>query len=154
MALPSFTLTGNLQEILGDVIGDELAETDLSRAIVQLQCNVPEDALIVWNDVAYVVQPVNALVDTDGNILNEDGDPLLLLAEDAGLSISDLQWRINISIPASSTPPLPGKRLRPWWIDAGEDGDIIDLSQIAPVPGTSVHPVTDAPPVLIDGGSL
>lgn len=142
MALPSFTLTGNLKEIVSDVDTGELTEAVLSRASIVFESNVGSDTLITWEDTAYAVEAIVGRIDTTGAIVNIDGAPLELLAQDDGLNVTGLQWRVSITIPTSSIPPLARKQIRPFWIDAPNDGDTVDLAEVLPVPGLAIQGVT------------
>lgn len=142
MALPSFVVTGNMKEILGDVEGTDLVETAMTRARIRFTDNVASDLFILWEGTLERHEPlVIGYVDTDGNLTLENGDPVRLLANDPGLSFTGLQWQVNIDLPASAIPPLSSAKMRSWWIDAGADGETVNLGTTAPVPGTAVHGV-------------
>lgn len=142
MPLPNFTVTGNLKEILGDVLSGELIESALSQARVEFQSNIPLDAFIKWDDTMYRVLPIMARVDTDGEIVNDEGDPVLLLAQDDGLSVRGLQWHVKVVLPAQVLPPSPFGNMRTWWINAGTDGQTVDLESTLPAVSTAVSSVT------------
>jgi hypothetical protein len=154
MPLPSFTLTGNLSEIAGSVIDGELDDVALSRAQIMCTSNVPDDTLIAWQGRAFRVIPVPGRVDTSGDIVNEYGDPLLLLAQDDDLSITGLQWQISIKIPASVIPSSPSAAVRSWWIGAGEPGETIDLTEVLPAVQAPLYPSNDNGSTVYDGGVL
>lgn len=142
MPLPNFVVTGNLKEILGDVAGTELVETAMTRARVRFTNNVASDIFILWNGTLERHEPlVIGFVDTDGNLTLENGSPVRLLANDPGLTFTGLQWQVSIDLPASAIPPLSSAKMRPWWIDAANDGQTINLGTTAPVPGADIHGV-------------
>lgn len=145
MALPSFVATGNLKEVLGNVSGDELVESILEQAIIECRSNVPLDALVKWGGTMYRILPVPARVDVDGNIVTPTGDPLRLVAQDDGLSIRNLQWQIIITIPYQVIPPSPSGQIKSWWIDAGIDGETVDLETTLPVFASPYKIITQGP---------
>lgn len=147
MALPNMIVTGNLKDIMGDVIGSEIAESALSQARVQFVANHPPDAFIRWGDTLYrMPTPINARVNTDGDIVfvDEDGDesPVRLLAQDDGLNIRGLQWQVRIDIPEQVLPPVSGGRMRSWWIEAKADGETSDLKTTIPAVATPIYGVS------------
>lgn len=142
MALPSFVATGNLKEILGDVASGELVETAMTRARIRFTNNIPSDLFILWNGTLERHEPlIIGYVDDAGNLTLEDGSPVRLLANDPGLTFTNLQWQITVDLPASAIPPLSSARMRSWWIDAAADGATVNLGTTAPVPGADVHGV-------------
>lgn len=130
--LPSFIATANLKEVLGDVDDDELVEEALSRAAAELTSNVPPDAFVKWEGNLKRIETVYGRFDTDGNLVNKDGGPLKLLAQDDGLNIRGLQWRCHISIPQSVIPPAPSGMMRSFWFNASGDGTTLNLNTVVP----------------------
>jgi protein involved in polysaccharide export with SLBB domain len=150
MALPSFAVTGNLQEILGDVASSELVESALSRARITFKPNVPEDLFVTYAGSMYRILPVSAVVDTDGDIVLPDAGPVRLVAQDEDLNIDNLQWQFRVELPSQVIPPLSSGRMRSWWFWAENDGVTVDLTDVAPVVAVDVQNVITG---SIDGGS-
>lgn len=117
MALPSFTVVGNLFDILGNVDGSEISPNPLGagkRQKITFTPNVPINQLVVFDDASYRVKPVEAEVMSDGSI-KRNGEDVLLLANDDGLSVEGLQWRVDVA------------GMKTFWFDAPEDGETVDL---------------------------
>lgn len=137
MPLPSFTVTGNLLELLGNTAGSEIVGNGLGGGIpaqVIFNSNVPANAFVIWDSDLYRVSPVVATVKTDGEILR-DGEPVQLLANDPGLNVEGLQWFVDIG----------HARLV---FDAPLDGDTVDLASAVPV---AQLPVTVLPSLTVAG---
>lgn len=119
MALPSFTFTGNLFDLLGNVDGSEISPNPLGagrRQKVTFTSNVPINQLVVFDGASYRVKPVEAEVLSDGSI-KRNGETVLLLANDEGLNVEGLQWRVDVA----------GMTV---WFDAPADGQSVDLKDI------------------------
>jgi hypothetical protein len=153
-ALPSFTVTGSLFDLLGNVTGSELAENGLgggTPASVTFTSNVPSNKAVVWEGRIERVRPVVAKVASDGT-LSRNGDTVRLLANDAGLNVTGLQWRVDIS------------GIEPFPFDAPTDGGTVDLGTVIPAPNLPVvgvpvevgawGDITGRPPNLIAIGGL
>lgn len=155
MALPNFVLAADIREILGGLTGSELTETAATRAVISLTSNYPSDFPLSWEgSIERLEQPIIARVDTDGDLVNSEGDPLRLLARHEDL-VPNLQWQVSITFPSQAIPPLANRALRHWWIDAGEDGDTIDLANTTPVVGVPGHGSSGGGGSgVIDGGEL
>lgn len=128
MALPSFTVTGNVFDLLGNVAGGEIVGNGLggaTLATVTFTPNVPANYFVRWDGDLYHLNEVVATVNGDGSI-TRNGDPVQLLANDAGLSVEGLQWQVY----ASNTVR--------FWFDAPTDGSTVDLGSVAPVPNLPV----------------
>lgn len=133
MALPKFTVVGNLNDILDTTVAGEIAETAWTSAYVLLVSNVTE-GVVTWNGKVYDRPPsIKAVVGSDGNI-TVGGQPVKALANDAGLNVSGIQWRCDIK-------SGPNKVLASFWFDAKANGETIDLASVAHVPPTSVNHV-------------
>lgn len=124
MPLPSFTFTGTLQDIIGntnlsELVGNTFGAGDIDVATVTLVSNVPINSFVIWDGVAHRVKPVTAQVTADG--ITRSGEPVLLLANDAGLSVDGLQWTCYVQGMTGFTFTAPA------------DGATIDLATVAPV---------------------
>lgn len=141
MALPSFTVTGNLREILGD---DEAAAT---RARVTFTADIYPRRMLRYGDTLYPPPaPLTAIVNDAGDVvLNEDDEPVTLLARDDAL-ITDLRYRVSITLADPSGPisGLPGRKMKPWIFYAPDDSYTIDLGSTGIIlfiyPGSSLYP--------------
>lgn len=136
MSLPSFTAVGFFKEILGDVLDDELVETAMARARINLTSNWPNDFPVVWDGVVERLdEPVQARIDSDtGELVDRNGDPLQLLAADVAIS-TNLQWRIEVVLPADPLSGLKDASLAPWWFNAGTNGTTVDVGAAVAIPG-------------------
>lgn len=138
MPLPSFTVTGTLLDLLGNVTGSELLPTALGsgrleRPKVVFTPNVQPDHFVLFEDDIHRVGPVTADISTDGS-LNRQGELVRLLANDPDLSIEGLQWRVDIT------------GMKSFWFDAPTDGGTINLGTVAPVAFTQAQGITAGPP--------
>lgn len=133
MPLPSFDLTGNLNDILPTPVAGEIAEQAWTSAYVLLVSNITEGVL-TWGGKTYNrPPPVKAQVGSDGSI-TIGGLPITLLANDSGLNVSGVQWQCKIK-------SGPNKVLASFWFDAKADGETVDLASVAHVASTSVNHV-------------
>lgn len=137
MPLPSFTVTGDLFNILG-VDASELASPTLNGTIT-FTPNVPTDSFVTWEGHLYRVAPIPARITGSGITYN--GQPVLLLANDAGLSVTGLQWHVEIVVkpdPGSGTTAT----MKDFWFTAPADGATIDLAAVTPAPNVGAQGVT------------
>jgi hypothetical protein len=133
MTLPSFAVTGGegLFDLLGNVASSEIvgnglcAGTAPAPAQVTFTSNVPVNEFVTFADALYRVDPVVATVGSDGS-LTRNGEPVRLLANDGGLSVTGLQWQATIG------------NMKPFWFDAPTDGGTVDLASVAPVPNVPI----------------
>src|SRR4029077_16510642 len=122
MSLPSFTITGNALELLGNVVGSEIVGNGMGGATlakVTFVSNVPENRFITGGDDNLVkVGEVVASVGTDGAVLRE-GETVRLLANDAGLGgfTGTISWTVTIG------------GMRPFTFTAPGDGETTTLKQ-------------------------
>lgn len=152
MPLPSFVATGTLNEVLGEVASNELVQDAASRAIISVTSNWPSDFPLVWDgEINWLQQPVFARVNNSGEIVNEDGGPLRLLARHDDL-VTNLQWSFAIDLPPAALPPKPGGRLRKWTIDAVDDGQTLNLATAIPMPSVKGTVMLRGPQGLSFGG--
>ena len=150
MALPQFTVTGNLGEILtaSSTAGvlDVTYPTTLRVAFSTNFDNV-HDVISYGGNLFKFDNPVYAAVESDGNlvhatmvdgVLSADTDPIVLVARN-GINAVDFQYKFALQTPATGTDPWGDtywQELTSWWFDAGIGGASIDLSAVAPVSGT------------------
>lgn len=128
MTLPSFTITGTLFDLLGNVAAGEIIGNGLggaTPATVTFTSNVPQGYFVTFGGVAYRVDEVTGIVNSNGTITHS-GDPVQLLANDAGLSIDGLQWQCHVA------------GMHRFWFNAPVDGGTVNLGTVAPVPGIGV----------------
>lgn len=163
MALPGFTATGNLNQILGDLAGGSLAETAMATAQIRFTSSINPDSFVEWDNRLHRILPVDAVADSNGDIqlanpsggvqLDDDGDPVavVLLANDDGLNVSDIRWTVLINVHAP-TPSVAGDVMRSWEIGARSDGETVDIKDDMPPPGQKKSRGVAAPPVT--GGSF
>lgn len=129
MSLPSFTFLGDLFAI-GAASGGVLTEDALVKAQLQFKSNLHRDQLVTSSGVSY--QPpdvVYAEVHSDGSIVANDGsgDPVKLLANSDSLSVSGIQWTVNVLI------PIPGGSQRiTYTFTAPQDGGTMHLNALIP----------------------
>lgn len=145
--LPSLTAVANLKEVLGEVDDDELVEDALSRAVAEFESNIPRESYVKWEGTLKRIEAVYGRFDSDGNLVNKDGGPLLLLAQDDGLNVRGLQWRCHVRIPQSVIPPAPSAMMRSFWFNATGDGTTVDLNDQAPAVASPIQPVENRGPV-------
>lgn len=148
MALPNFVVSANLFDIPGSSVGTELVETALADIRVVFKSNLPEDRFITFGGVMY--RPpikVYAEVADDGAIVR-NGNPVRLLGNDPGLSVSGIQWAVQVLIPA-----VAGRQqvMAPWTFNALGDGDVLSLATTTPVPAL---PPIDLNAYVVDGGGF
>ena len=140
MALPSFTITGNLFDITGDIVASELYEfppTTLRFVFTPNLANIND--VVEYNGNLYRIRPVYAGIEDDGTIVHAsmvngqvvtNGDSVKLLAEDAGLSVSGLMWRAALEAPTNSGTLW--REVTSWWFYAAADGVTVDLPTVDP----------------------
>jgi hypothetical protein len=126
MTLPSFAVTGNLFDIPGQNDGSHLLTTGL-KARVEFTPNVTGP--VKWEDANYWIKPVGVTVSSDGSLSDVDA-PILLLANDAGLNVSGIQWTAHILIPGAKSIDVT--------FNAPGDGQSVDLAAVTPAPAAPV----------------
>jgi len=137
MALPKFTVTGTIYDVLGHTNGGELepqyyGKELWTRAKVTFRPNVARGQFVEFEGKLYNLKPVVAEVMPDGTLAFE-GDPVTLVANDPGLSIEGLQYRVEI------------QGAHPFVIDALEDGETLDLSETTPAAFTNATQISRGP---------
>lgn len=133
MALPSFTVTGNLFEITGAISASELAEfppTTLRFTFTTNLTNVHD--MVTYNGNLYKIGQVYAGIEDDGTILQasmvngqvvNSSDNVKLLAQDPSLNVTNLYWRVQLESPIGTR----WRELTSWWIIAASDGATVNL---------------------------
>jgi len=135
-ALPAFSVTGNLFEILASIADDEIEVQSWQSAILHFESNITKGVL-VWDGVVYSRPPaVTVNVGSDGAIATAE-EPILLLASDPGLGLENLQWRVSIRV--------KGRLVASWSFAAAEDGETVDLADVAPVASTTATQILRGP---------
>jgi hypothetical protein len=126
MPLPNFTVTGNIFHAIGDVESSELLTPAYGVAVI-FTPNLPADAFVTWSGGLYKVDPVTAKVISDGTLCHGPlNAPVRLLANDNGLNIDGLQWKVDIYLDNSNLVSAA--------FDAPADGVTLDLKDIIPAP--------------------
>lgn len=114
MPLPSFTVIGNLSDILAAPTGGELTTVAWEKARVTFSHNIRSGVLVFDGNIYNRPPSVTVTPGEDGGITN------VLLANDPGLNVDGVQWQVRIVV--SNT------LIASWWIDAPDDGEIVDLA--------------------------
>jgi hypothetical protein len=156
VSLPSFTIdtSTHIYDILGSSDGSNITTEALEKTRVVFTSNIEKNGFIVYEgDLYRPVTKVYADVGVDGTI-SQNGFAVELLANDDGLSVSNIQWTVTILV------PTPGgiQVMTPWTFTAPASGTVEDLSETVPVAYVDAVGVTRGPkgdPVddvaLIDG---
>ena len=142
MALPQFTVTGNLFAIDGDTTVSILDQDAPTTYRVTFTTNLsPTSDLIAYTGSLYTLDVVYAAVNASGvlvhatmgvgNVLVPDADPIVLVASN-GLAVVDFQYRFQLEYPVGNK----WVALTHFWFDAPIDGTVIDLADVVPVAGT------------------
>ena len=144
MALPQFTVTGNLFEITGDTTASILDQDAPTTYRVTFTTNLsPTSDLIAYTGNLYKIDIVYAAISSSGalvhatmgveNVLVPDADPIVLVAAN-GLSVVDFQYRFQLEQPVGNS----WQALTHFWFDAPTvSGGTVDLADIVPVAGTT-----------------
>jgi len=142
MALPSFTVTGNVFEIDGDTTSSVLDETAPTTYRVSFTTNLsPTSDLVAYDGSLYKLDIVYAGIESDGSlthatmtaggVLTLDADPIVLVAAN-GLSVVNFQYRFQLEKPVGNAwQPLTN-----FWFDAPAGGATVDLADVVPVART------------------
>lgn len=144
--LPSFTVAGKLYDAPGIVIAGELTRQALAKARVMFTSNLIPDSFVIFDgDLHRPPVKVIATVDDDAALIDRDGFPLKLLANDPGLSVTGIQWKVSVLLPVPG--PLQEIKLGPF--DARSDGEVLDLADITPT--LELPPMNTGGVFIIDG---
>lgn len=101
--LPSFEWAENIFDAPGISTGGDLVALAASKARVVFTSNLDEKQLITYQGNSHRA-PVKVLcfVADDGEVVDKNGYPPLLLANDDDLSVSNIQWTRTVYAPAAS----------------------------------------------------
>jgi len=142
MALPSFTVTGNLFEVTGDTTSSVLDQVPPTTYRISFTTNLsPTSDLIAYDGSLYKLDIVYGAIESDGTlthatmtaggVLTPDTDPIVLVASN-GISVVDFQYRFQLEMPVGNR----WQALTHFWFDAPLDGVTLDLADVVPVAGT------------------
>lgn len=118
-ALPAFNVTGNLHDLTGIVT----ATPDVRLVFTPILSRNP----VVWAGDMYAVKPVGVAINSDGSIATP-ANPILLLANDSGLNVTELRWQVVIHAQGDVTT---------WSFPAPLDGQTTNLAATIPTPDRS-----------------
>ena len=148
MPLPSFSVTWTGNDVPGTNDGTELVDLPVSQ-VTTLVCthNVRQGYPVRWAGETYFLPDrVIISVNPDGTI-SGPGEPVMLLANDSGLNVSDIWWTVTVR--------RPGHPEVSWEFPAPGDGGLVDLSAVMTVPVTPVSGGIDGgTPVSSGSGSI
>lgn len=149
MELPSFEWVENIFDAPGVSTGGVLQSLPASKARVVFVSNLDEKQLITYQgDSQRAPVKVFCSVAADGEVVDKNGYPPRLLANDEDLSVSNIQWTRTVYAPsASGTLEL---YTQPFL--APPAGDTVGPSTADYVPASEPDP--DEDPIIIDGGEL
>lgn len=146
--LPSFTAAWNVYDIPGTVIAGELTRQALTKARVVFTSNLVQTSLLRFGgDSHRPPHTVYGSIDEEGALVDKDGSPLKLLANDPGLSVTGIQWAASVLLPVPG--PLQELLIGPF--DAPLDGATLQLSTV--IQTVSLPPLEDTE-YIIDGTPL
>lgn len=149
MELPSFEWAENIFDAPGISTGGELESLAASKARVVFTSNLDERQLLTYqgNSQRAPVK-VYCSVANDGEVVDKNGFPPRLLANDDDLSVSDIQWTRTVYAPSASGT----LELYPITFEAAVDGSTVGPTTAVLVPPGEPDPDDD--PVFIGGGEL
>lgn len=149
MELPSFEWAENIFDAPGVSTGGELQSLAASKARVVFTSNLDQRQLITYqgNSQRAPVKVYCSVAD-DGEVVDKNGYPPRLLANDDDLSVSDIQWTRTVLAPSASGT----LELYPITFEAANNGGTIGPSTAVIVPPTV--PGEDEDPIIIGGGEL
>lgn len=134
--LPSFQVDLDLYDIPGGVTGGKLTKQALAKSRVWFTSNLRRTQLVTFDNEAYTPPTlVYAGVNDDAELVDRDGEPVKLLANDPGLSVTGIQWMASVAIPIPG--PLHPITIGPFY--APGNGTTVNLA--------SVVAAVDLPPI-------
>ena len=146
--LPSFEWAENIFDAPGISTGGDLVALAASKARVVFTSNLDEKQLITYQGNSHRA-PVKVFcsVAADGEVVDENGYPPLLLANDDDLSVSNIQWTRTVYAPSASGT----LELYSITFLAAANGSTIGPTTATLVPPGEPDPDDD--PLIIDGGA-
>lgn len=147
--LPSFEWAENIFDAPGISTGGALNALAASKARVVFTSNLDEKQMITYQGNSHRAPvKVHCSVDATGEVVDKNGYPPLLLANDADLSVSNIQWTRTVYAPAASGT----LELDPITFLAAANGSTVGPTTAVLVPPAVPDPDDD--PVFIGGGEL
>lgn len=149
MDLPSFEWSENVYDSPGIATGGELVAQALAKARVKFTSNLDPKRFILYQSASH--RPpvaVYASVDDAGEVVDKNGYPPRLLANDDDLSVDNIQWTRTVLVPSAGGT----LEMYPITFLAPVDGDTAGPSTAELVPPSEPDP--DGDPVIISGGEL
>ena len=131
MTIPTFVLKGSALDLL---------DTDDPTALdsITLTPNT-RGQMVSIAGVLYRPEPITITLDEDGTINGDVG--VTLLANDPTLELeSPLQWHVQLAT-SEGFPRQP----KPFWFEAPEDGDVVQLGDVSVVPLLTPQGLTRGP---------
>ena len=149
MELPSFEWVENIFDAPGVSTGGVLQSLPASKARVVFVSNLDEKQLITYQgDSQRAPVKVFCSVADDGEVVDKNGYPPRLLANDEDLSVSNIQWTRTVYAPSASGT----LELYSITFLAAANGSTIGPTTATLVPPAEPDPDDD--PVFIGGGEL
>lgn len=147
--LPSFEWSENIFDSPGISTGGDLVALAASKARVVFTSNLDEKQLLYFQGNSHR-PPVNVYgsVSASGEVVDENGYPPRLLANDDDLSVSGVQWKRTVKVPSANGT----LELYPMTFLAAVDGDTVGPTTAQLVPPSDPEPSED--PEILDGGEL
>lgn len=146
--LPSFEWAENIFDSPGISTGGDLVALAASKARVVFTSNLDEKQLLYFQGNSHR-PPVKVYcsVSSSGVLVDENGYPPRLLANDEDLSINNIQWTRIVKVPSENGT----LELYPLTFLAAVDGDTVGPTTAEVIPPT--EPIPDEDVLLIDGGA-
>jgi len=147
--LPSFEYVENIFDAPGISTGGDLVALAASKARVVFTSNLDEKQIITHQGNSHRA-PVTVFcsVDASGEVVDKNGYPPRLLANDDDLSVSNIQWTRTVYAPSANGT----LELYSITFLAAVDGDSVGPTTVELVPASEPDP--DEDPIIIDGGEL
>jgi hypothetical protein len=138
VTIPTFTLTGNVYDLL-DTNHDGAVDTvALSTATVTFTPNTGGQFIAIGADI-YRPESVTVTVDGNGRINGTAG--VVLLANDDTLNLDiPLQWKVSLSFESDFA-----RRPKSWWFEAPVSGKTVTLGSVSAIPSTLATGFTRGP---------
>lgn len=140
MALPRFTVTGNVGEIDGASTAGYLDRDFPTELRVAFTTNLsPVTSLIRYESKLHKIDTVYAGIDNSGDlvhatmvagVLTPNTDPITLVARN-GIGVVDFQYKFDLQMLVAGTSDT-WESLDSWWFDAALDGTTVALADVIP----------------------